>query len=174
MEAFADTVVPGAKRYSGDAAVAGVAGPPGGADIGFLDLLRHPLVALGPLLPEMAAGLNVAATAYAVAHLIPLPWGLPPFVGLAFPHRTAVLTDLFQRDRPDRLIWILLALLVSAAFDSAPHRHTVEALSNGHPGLKFLGFPAVGPDGRWRCAEFSYGRQLANPHPATTAKGSPS
>jgi hypothetical protein len=153
--------------------VAGVAGPPGGADVGYLDLLCHPLVGLGPLLPELVAGINVAAAAYAVAHLIAMPWGVPPFVGLSFPHRTAVVTGLFERGRPDRFVWVLLALLVSAAFDSAAARHTTEAVRNRHAGLTFLGFPAPGPDGRWRFGDFSYGRRLAAPHPATSTTGSP-
>jgi hypothetical protein len=174
LEAFADTVIPGAKRYPSDIAVAGVAGPPGGADVGYLELLTHPLVNLRLLLPELATALNAAAAAYAVSHLILLPWDVPPLVGLAFPHRTAVLTSLVQPARPDRLIWILMAVLASLAFDTAGHRHTPEAVQNGHPGLAYLGFPAPGSDGLWRFDQFSYGLELATPHPQTTASGNPS
>jgi hypothetical protein len=172
LEAFADTLIPGAKRFPGDAAVAGVAGPPGGADVGYLDLLRHPLVGMGPLLPGVSAALNVAAAWYATTHLILLPISVPSFVGLAHPHRTAVVDDLLHG--PDRLVWVLMAMLASAAFDSAAHRHTADAVLNGHPGMTFTRFPLPGPDGLWRYTDYSYGRKLADTHPRTTVTGNPS
>jgi len=174
LETFADTLIPGAKRFAGDRAVAGVSGPPGGADSGFLELLRHPLVQLGPVLPELAGALNVAAAAYAASRLILLPWDVPPLVGMTYPQRAGFLPTLFRPTQPDRLLWILLALLASASFDTAAQRHTSEALRNGHPGLKFEGFPLPNADGVWRFADFSYGRPLAVPHPRTTVGGSPS
>jgi hypothetical protein len=59
------------------------------------------------------------------------------------------------------------------AFDSAPHKHTVEAIAEGHPGLRTLGFAPPDHDGLWRFPNFSYGRKLAERHPNTTESGSP-
>ncbi|WP_436501718.1 DUF5987 family protein [Actinokineospora sp. HUAS TT18] len=171
LEAFADTLLPGAKRFSGDAAVAGAAGPPGGADVGYLDLLCHPLVGLGPMLPGVAAALNARAIWYAATHLILLPLRVPSFVGLTFPHRTAVVDDLLRGQ--DRIVWTLMALLASAAFDSAAHRHTAEAVLNRHPGMTFVRFPLPGSDGLWRFPDYSYRRQLSDTHPRTTVAGNP-
>ncbi|GAA3600707.1 DUF5987 family protein [Kribbella ginsengisoli] len=174
LEAFADTLIPGAKRFPGDVAVAGAAAGPGGADVGYLQLLRDSRVKLCWALPELAVVLNMAAAAYAAGRLILLPWGVPPMAGLTFAQRTAFLPSLFRTSRSDRLIWILLAVLASIAFDSAAHLQTAEAIRNGHPGLKFLRFPPPNADGRWRFERFSYGRQLAAAHPGTTTGGSPS
>ena len=174
MEAFADTVVPGAKRSTGDHAVAGAAAGPGAVHAGALALLTMPELGVAALLPGMALLLNGQATAYAVGHGIWLPWDRPPFVGLAFVHRTALLHRLVSPDAVDRPLWIVLAFLAGLAFDTAAHLHTADAARSGHPGLGWLGFPPPGPDGLWRFDQFSYRRALARPHPATSPSGSPS
>jgi hypothetical protein len=173
LEAFADTMIPGAKRYPGDAAVAGVTSGPGGAHAGFAELLQLPELGIGALLPGLATSLDAAAVAYAVAHLILLPIGVPPFVGLGFTARTAVVDDLVSPAAVGRLPWVLLGLMVGIAFDAAGHLHTVDAVRGGHPGLAFLRFPPPDADGVWRFPAHSYGRQLAIPHPNTTPTGSP-
>lgn len=173
LEAFADTLIPGARRHSGDRAVAGVVTGPGAVQAGAVDVLASPELPLCALLPSIAALLNARATAYALLHLILLPIGPPPFVGLSFTHRTALVGELFQEDDLDRDVWVVVSLLVGLAFDTAAHQDTARAVRSGHPGLAFIGFPAPDADGLWRFPEHSYGRQLADLHPRTTASGSP-
>ncbi|MFF0269121.1 DUF5987 family protein [Kribbella sp. NPDC004536] len=173
LDAFADTIIPGVKRYGGDVAVAGAAAGPSGAATGYLTLLSAPQTGLGPLLDGIAALLNTRSSAYAVLHGILLPPWRPPFVGLGFNHRCTVVSDLYQPDDPDRDLWAMMALLAGLAFDCAAHLNTATAVSQSHPGLAWLGFPAPGADGLWRFPDFSYGLVLAGTHPGTTSDGQP-
>ncbi|WP_405598576.1 DUF5987 family protein [Streptomyces sp. NBC_01410] len=173
MEAFADTLIPGERRFAGDLAIAGAVSGPGAVQAGVIKTLTSPELPLAPLLPEIAALLNARAVAYAATHLILLPVTLPAFVGLSFRHRTALIRGLFGPEDPDRVIWQMLSLLTGLAFDTAAHLDTRQAEATGHPGLTWLGFPPSGPDGLWRFPDYSYGRALAALHPATTASGSP-
>ncbi|MFE0513298.1 DUF5987 family protein [Streptomyces sp. NPDC058964] len=173
LEAFADTLIPGQRRFPGDVAVAGAVAGPGAVQAGAVGLLHSPELPVAPLLPAIAALLDARAVAYAALRLIWLPPTLPPFVGLPFSDRTALVGGLFDPDDPDRPIWQVLSLLVGLAFDTAGQQDTVEALGQGHPGLTWLHFPEPDPDGMWRFPDFSYGRQLAALHPNTTASGSP-
>ncbi|WP_369268646.1 DUF5987 family protein [Streptomyces sp. R11] len=173
LEAFADTQIPGERRFAGDAAVAGAVSGPGAVQAGVIKTLASDELRLAPLLPEIAALLNARALAYATAHLILLPITFPPFVGLPFQHRTALVGDLLGHENPDRSIWQMISLLTSLAFDTAAHIDTRQAVTTHHPGLTWLGFPPPGPDGLWRFTDYSYGKALAALHPATTASGSP-
>jgi hypothetical protein len=171
--AGADTIVPGAKRYPGDHAIAGAAPGPGAVQAGAITLLRAPELGLTPLLPGLAGLLNVEATAYATAHGRP-PLSLqPPFVGLTYADRAALAAQLLRPGTPDQKLWLLLALVSSLAFDTAAHLHTPDAVRQGHPGLAYLRFPRPDADGLWRYPRFSYQRTLADPHPSTTPSGSP-
>ncbi|WP_199791375.1 DUF5987 family protein [Streptomyces sp. 142MFCol3.1] len=173
LEAFADTLIPGRRRFAGDVAVAGAVTGPGAVQAGVVDLLRSPELPVAPLLPEIAALLDARAVTYAALRLIWLPPTHPPFVGLSFSDRTALVGGLFDPDDLDRPIWQVMSLLVGLAFDTAGQQDTVEALGQGHPGLTWLRFPEPDPDGLWRFPDFSYGRPLAALHPNTTASGSP-
>lgn len=173
LEAFADTIIPGAKRYSGDAAVAGAASGPGAAHAGVASLLALPEVGFWPALPGLVIALNAQATSYALRHFILLPIGVPPFVGLNYSARSAVVSELLQPAGLARMPWVLLALMAGIAFDTAGHLHTAAAIRGGHPGLAFVRFPPPGPDGLWRFTDYSYRRQLAQSHPRTTPTGSP-
>ncbi|MEV6028334.1 DUF5987 family protein [Streptomyces sp. NPDC052036] len=173
LEAFADTLIPGQRRFTGDVVVAGAVTGPGAVQAGVVGLLNSPELPVAPLLPAIAALLDARAVAYAALRLIWLSPTRPPFVGLSFSHRTALVGGLFDPDDLDRPIWQVLSLLVGLAFDTAGQQDTVEALGQGHPGLKWLRFPDPDPDGLWRFPEFSYGRPLAALHPGTTASGSP-
>jgi hypothetical protein len=173
FEAFADTIVPGARRWAGDEAVVGAASGPGAVQAGAMAVFTMPALGIAGLLPATAVLLNGHAVAYAVQHLILLPWDRPAFVGLPFAHRTALVRQLTSAEEVDRLLWVAMAFLAGLAFDAAVHEDTATAVRTGHPGLAWLDFPAPNPDGLWRFPEFSYGRQLARPHPATTASGSP-
>ncbi|MEU1595912.1 DUF5987 family protein [Streptomyces sp. NPDC005708] len=173
MEAFADTLIPGERRFAGDLAVAGAVTGPGAVQAGVIQTLTSPELPLAPLLPEIATLLNARAVAYATTHLILLPLTVPAFVGLSFRHRTALVRGLFGSEDPDRVVWQMLSLLTGLAFDTAAHLDTLEAVDTHHPGLTWLGFPPSGADGLWRFADYSYGRALAALHPATTASGSP-
>ncbi|MFF7189385.1 DUF5987 family protein [Streptomyces sp. NPDC008222] len=173
LEAFADTLIPGQRRFTGDVVVAGAVTGPGAVQAGVVGLLNSPELPVAPLLPAIAALLDARAVAYAALRLIWLSPTRPPFVGLSFSHRTALVGGLFDPDDLDRPIWQVLSLLVGLAFDTAGQQDTVEALGQGHPGLKWLRFPDPDPDGLWRFPDFSYGRPLAALHPGTTASGSP-
>jgi hypothetical protein len=173
LEAYADTIVPGQKRFAGDVAIAGAAAGPSGVVAGALDVLAMPEVGLAPVLPGIAQLLNGRAQAYAAAHGLVLDPTLPPFVALPFVHRTALALELVPPSPTADQTWILLSTLVSWAFDMAAAEHTVAAIAGGHPGLAWERFPGPNPDGVWRFPAFSYQRRLADPSPLTTPSGSP-
>ncbi|MFD6826762.1 DUF5987 family protein [Streptomyces sp. NPDC060085] len=173
LEALADTLIPGERRFDGDLAVADAVKGPGAVQAGVITTLTSAQLPLAPLLPEIAALLNTRAVVYAAGHFILLPITAPAFVGLSFNHRTALVQGLFGPDNPDHAIWQMLSLLTGLAFDTAAHLDTREALTAGHPGLAWLDFPPADFDGYWRFPDYSYGRALATLHPATTASGSP-
>ncbi|SEO47109.1 DUF5987 family protein [Actinacidiphila rubida] len=173
LEAFADTLIPGQRRYPGDLAVAGAVTGPGAVQAGVVDVLTSPDLPLAPLLPEIAALLDARAVAYALDHLVLLPVTSPPFVGLSFAQRTDLVAGLFRPGTPDRPVWQILGLVTGLAFDTAATLDTAQAVAAAHPGLAWLHFPPPDADGLWRFPQFSYGRALADTHPATTASGSP-
>ncbi|MEU1280047.1 DUF5987 family protein [Streptomyces sp. NPDC005805] len=173
LEAFADTVVPGARRHAGDRAVAGAVQGPGAVQAGAIDLLRSPALPLAPLLPGIGALLNTCATAYAVRHLLLLDPLSPSFVELPFRHRTELTRELLRTPGPDRPLWQALCLLVGVAFDTAGHLSTASPAARSHPGLAWIGFPPPGPDGLWRHPQHAYPGVLASRHPSTTPSGSP-
>jgi len=117
--------------------------------------------------------LNGHARAYAETHELTLDSEVPPFVALDFDDRTALVQELNSPGHPEKELWVLLTLFSNMAFDTAPHRHTAEALADGHPGLTAMGFARPDADGLWRFPDYSYGRPLSTLHPDTTASGSP-
>jgi enediyne biosynthesis protein E8 len=173
LESFADTLIPGEKRFPGDRVVAGAAGGAGAVQAGAGLLLHLPEAGMEALLPELATLLNVEATAYAVRHVLLLDSTVPPLVALPFDARTALAGELLDPTHADQKIWILLAFMVFLAFHTAGFEHTADAVRRGHPGLARLRFPAADPDGLYRYPDFSYRRQLAGSHPRTTKGGSP-
>jgi hypothetical protein len=173
LEAFADTIIPGNKRWPGDRAVAGVS-PDGGAVAGgALELLESPAGGLSQHLPGLAAMLNGHAREYAGEQGLELDDSVPAFVSLDYDHRAALVLRLTARDHPERQGWVNLAMFANMSFDTGAHLHTADALAGGHPGLMILGFTPPDADGLWRFPDYTYGRQLAEIHPATTASGSP-
>lgn len=173
LEAYADTIVPGAKRYAGDLAVAGAADGPGAVDAGALSLLAYPDFGLAPLLPALAVAMNARVLPFAAKNLILLNPLQPPLVSLSYPQRVRFVHDIVESVFPDRLLWIGVGLLCGWAFDLAIHLHTAEALASRHPGLVWNRYPAPDADGLWRFEEFSYELPLAVPHPTTTPQGGP-
>jgi enediyne biosynthesis protein E8 len=173
LEAFADTLIPGHKRYDGDHAVAGAARGPGAVHAGALDLMWFPEAAIGPALPMLATMLDARAVAYAGQHQRMLDPTLPPFVGLPFADRTRLLVGLLDPASQDYLVWWALAAMPFLAFHTAAHLNTVRAVRHGHPGLRWIGFPSPDRDGLWRFPHFSYRRKLARSHPHTTRTGNP-
>ncbi|MEV0001780.1 DUF5987 family protein [Micromonospora sp. NPDC050980] len=174
LEAFADTIVPGEKRFPGDRAVAGVSTGGGAVASGALELLDQSASGYAAVLEPLADALNAHATGYATEAGIDLDPDVPPFAALDHPHRTALLQRLLAPGNPEKEMWVGLALFSNMAFDSAAHLATGEAMAAGHPGLATIGITRPDPDGLWRFPEYSYGRQLAPIHPGTTATGSPS
>jgi hypothetical protein len=173
LEAWSDTMIPGEKRSATDRAIAGATAGPGAVQAGAVELMRYEPVGLAPALPALAADLDVEATRYAATHaLLPDPT-VPPFVALPFEHRTALALELLEGGRPDQLAWYGLAGVAMLAFHTAGHLSTAGAVRSGHPGLAWIDFPAPDPDGLWRYPVFSYRRELAISHPATTATGQP-
>jgi enediyne biosynthesis protein E8 len=173
LEAYADTFVPGERRAPGDLAIADAAPGRGAVAAGALELLETPATGVSAGLADLAVNLNAHATAYAVEHGITIDPEVPPFVGLRFADRTALVCQLISPSHPEKDIWVLVALFCFMAFDTAAHMHTADAIANGHPGLAAMGFAAPDADGLWRFPDFSYGRQLARPHPRTTSNGDP-
>ena len=173
LEAFADTLIPGAKRAPDDRAIAGADTGAGGVQAGALDLMNFPPAGVAPALPALATGLDTHATQYAGQHGLVLDPTVPPFVALAFADRTALLVELLDGSDPDQLAYFALAALVFLAYHTAGHLPLADAVRNGHPGLAAIGFPQPQADGVWRYTEFSYGRALAARHPRTAKRGNP-
>jgi hypothetical protein len=173
LEAFADTIIPGEKRFPDDRAVAGAAAGGGAVAAGALDMLETPATGITAGLDALSAQLNVHATAHAEAAGLTLDDSVPAFVALPFEHRTALVRELTTPGHPEKDGWVVLALFSNMAYDIAAHVHTADALKSGHPGLLSMGFAPPDEDGLWRFSEFTYGRPLAEVHPATTESGSP-
>lgn len=173
LEAYADTIVPGEKRFPGDRAVAGASPGAGSVAAGALELLHTEATGVTAGLPFLAQSLNEHAKVYAGEAGLALDDDVPPFVALPFEHRTALVRKLTTPGHPEKDGWVSLALFCNMAFDSAPHMHTVDALKAGHPGLLALGYKLPDADGLWRFPKFSYRRKLAELHPDTTPSGSP-
>ena len=173
LEAFADTIVPGEKRTPDDRAVAGASAGPGAVEAGALELLHTDATGVTAGLPYLAQSLDGHAAAYAAGRGIELDTDVPPFVALSFDDRTALVQQLTLPGHPEKDGWVALALFCNMAFDSAAHMHTTDAIEAGHPGLTAMGITRPDADGLWRFPGYSYGRVLANLHPATTIDGSP-
>jgi enediyne biosynthesis protein E8 len=173
LEAFADTIVPGEKRFPGDRAIAGVSTGGGAVAAGALDLLSHPAGGLAEALENLAVALDGHAVAYADQRGLMLDSVVPPFVSLPYKHRVDLILILCAAGHPERQLWVNLATFSNMAFDSGAHLNTVDALAAGHPGLLTIGFAKPNKDGFWRFPDFSYRRPLAKPHPNTTPSGSP-
>jgi hypothetical protein len=173
LEAFADTIVPGEKRFPGDQAVAGAAPGPGAVAAGALELLQTPATGIADGLDGFVTALSQHAHTYAAEHELDLQDDLPPFVALPFADRTALVQSLLQPGHPEKDLWVLLTLFCSMAFDIAAHLRTTEAMEQEHPGLATIGFARPGADGLWAFPDFSYRRELARLHPHTTSTGSP-
>jgi hypothetical protein len=173
LEAFADTMIPGAKRSPADRAVAGAARGPGAVQAGALDLLNFPTLGIAPALPVFASAINAKAVAYAAEHQLVLDPSVPPYVALGFADRTRLAVQVLDYGQPDYLVFYAVAALAFIAFHTAGHLHTADAVRQGHPGLKAIGFPKPDPDGLWRYPRYSYKRHVARPHPRTTATGNP-
>ncbi|GAB3463430.1 DUF5987 family protein [Actinophytocola sediminis] len=173
LEAFADTIVPGAKRSPDDRAIAGVCDDPGAVEAGALELLHTPATGVTAGLVPLAGALNAHALAYAGRTGVELDQDVPPFVALAYEHRAALVAELTAPGHPEKDGWVMLALFANMAYDSAAHLSTADALAAGHPGLLAIGFAKPDADGLWRFPDYSYGEELAKRHPDTTASGSP-
>lgn len=173
LEAFADTILPGAKRTPDDVAVAGHSHDAGAVGAGALELLSNPATGVTSGLGEFVVLLNEHAERHAELHGVALNEGEPPFVRLPFEERTALVRALTSPGHPEKEFWVMLALFCNMAYDSAAHTSTPAAIAAGHPGLTAMGFAAPDPDGLLRFKEYSYGRPLARLHPDTTSSGSP-
>jgi hypothetical protein len=173
LEAYADTIVPGEKRFPGDRAIAGASAGPGAVEAGALELLHTEATGVTVGLPYLVQSLNEHARSYAAEHELELDDDVPPFVALSYADRTELVRSLTAPGHPEKDGWVSLALFCNMAYDSAPHKHTAEAIAEKHPGLLAMGYRAPDADGLWRFPNFSYRRELAKLHPDTTASGSP-
>ncbi len=163
IEAFADTLIPGQKRFPGDRAIAGVVSGAGAVQAGAIEMLNF--VGFEEVLPLLAVGLDALAVLYAAGHSIALDPTVPPFVALDFNSRTALLVEVLDESALTRSTFYGIAALCFVAYNTAGYLPTAVAISEGHPGLAAIGFPAPNSDGIWRFPEFSYERILARPHP---------
>ena len=174
LEAFADTLIPGAKRWPADRAVAGAAPGAGAVQAGAIDMMNFPPAGISPVLPELVTLANASAQAYSARHGVALDPTVPPLVALNFDQRTAVLLGLLDPSGADYLLWYALAAMAFLAYHTAGYLHTADAMRRHHPGLAAIGFPMPGRDGLWRFPVHSYRRVLADEHPGTSRSGSPS
>ena len=165
LEAYADTLIPGEKRFPDDRAIAGVVTGPGAVQGGAIAMMTFAPIGLAPLLPFLAVGVDVAAVLYAVSQGIKLDPAVPPFVSLDFASRTALMIQLLDPSNKNQGPFAGLAAFAFVAYNTAGYLSTVEAISEGHPGLTAIGFPPPNSDGKWRFPEFSYQQVLAKPHP---------
>jgi hypothetical protein len=176
LEAFADTLIPGHKRYAADYAIAGVSHQAGAVQAGALKFMHYGPTGVAPALPAFVAAVDAAAVAYIASHKAAVDPTLPPFVGLSYHHRKAMLDDLLNRKNEngdEQLFWFALAGLVFLAYHTAGYLPTAKAVRQGHPGLKAIRFPKPDHDDLWRFPHFSYRRKLAHRHPDTTRGGNP-
>jgi hypothetical protein len=169
IEAFADTIIPGQKRFPADRAIAGAVRGPGGVQAGAVDMWYFgPLQSSGAA-PPFAVALNAfARTRFPQTAVTP-----PEFVLLDFEQRTELLYTLYDPSAPDRQFWVVGAAIVFLAFHTAGFLHTADAVRERHPGLAWLRFPRPDPDGLWRFPDASYRRRLNRLHPRTTKRGHP-
>jgi hypothetical protein len=173
LEAFADTIVPGEKRWPEDRAVAGACTGGGAVAAGAVELLRHPAGGIAPALESLVVTLNEHAEEYAHEHGLALDASVPAFVALPFADRTALVQTLVAPEHPEKEMWVALVMFSNMAFDTGAQGHTTDAIAAGHPGLRWMGYATPQSDGLWRFPDFSYRRALANLHPNTTPSGSP-
>ncbi|GAA2053495.1 DUF5987 family protein [Catenulispora yoronensis] len=173
LEAYADTIVPGEKRWPGDRAIAGVSAGGGAVAAGAVELMRTDAGGLAPALPDLVRALNAHAEAYRDRLGLERDDSVPAFVALSGEHRVALVSELVAPGHPEKMLWVGMAIFSNMAFDVGAHLHTSEAMASGHPGLAALGYFQPDPDGLWRFPDFSYRRPLADHHPDTTPSGSP-
>nr|WP_219818946.1 DUF5987 family protein [Streptomyces sp. SM11] len=173
LEAYADTIVPGEKRFADDRAIAGASTGGGAVQAGALDLLQWDATGIHDGLDDLVRLVNEHAQTYAAEHGLALDPAVPPFVALEYPHRAALIQRLTKPGHPEKEFWVLLALFCNMAFDSAAHLNTAQAMAEGHPGLSAMGLTQPDDDGLWRFEDYSYGRKFARLHPDTTSTGSP-
>src|SRR4051812_35453189 len=102
LEAFADTLIPGEKRFPADRSIAGVVSGAGAVQAGAIEMMNFPPVGFGPALPGLAFLLNLHAFAYAASHRILLSLTVPPFVELDFASRTALLVQILDGNGQDQ------------------------------------------------------------------------
>jgi enediyne biosynthesis protein E8 len=174
LEAWADTLIPGRKRHDGDVAIAGVARGAGAVQAGAVRFMRFGPTGVASVLPAFIAALNGEATSYVAGRHRSVDPTLPPFVGLGYRDRKALVAQLTGDTSGDeQLLWFAFSGLVFLAYHTAGYLHTAHAVRAGHPGLKAIRFPMPDHDDLWRFPHFSYRRRLAHHHPATTSAGQP-
>jgi hypothetical protein len=174
LEAWADTLIPGRKRFPSDTAIAGAARGPGAVQAGAVTFMQFGPTGVEEALPAFVAALNAEAVGYAASHRIVPDPTLPPFVSLRYHDRKTLVASLTGDTSGDQqLLWFASSGLVFLAYHTAGYMHTAHAVRSGHPGLKAIGFPQPDADDLWRFPHFSYRRRLAHLHPRTTKDGQP-
>lgn len=164
LEAFADTIVPGCKRFPGDRAIAGVSEDFGAVEAGALTVLADPATGIEDGITLMAQMLDAEAGEM---------WGRPEtvFADLPYEQRRLLVTRLTASGTQMRDFWFLLALFAYMAYDSAPHLDTADAVVSEKSGLTAMGFTGPNSDGRWGTTPAGYGRPMASLHPGTDENG---
>jgi hypothetical protein len=174
LEAWADTLIPGKKRYAADYAIAGASRGAGAVQAGAVAFMKFPPTGVAAALPGFVSALTAEATSYIAANKLVVDPTLPPFVALRYRDRSRLVASLTASPIGDvELFWFAFAALVFLAYHTAGNLHTAHAVRSGHPGLKAIGFPQPDHDNVWRFPHFSYRRKLAHLHPHTSKGGQP-
>lgn len=172
LEAFADTVLPGRRRFEGDLAICGVSDTPGAVECGAIEVLTDPATGLEDGVAEMAHLLDEHAVTFAQAQKIT---AVSRFADFAYEDRRRLVAQLTSPEEPQKDFWFLIALFSVMAYDSAPHLETADALDpekTPASGLREMNFRPP-QQGRWGFRPSSYGRRLASLREGTDSNGDP-
>ena len=150
LEAYADTLIPGEKRFPADVAIAGVVSGAGAVQGGAIEMMNFAPVGFEPALPGLALLINLYALAYAICQRIVLDLAVPPFVALDFASRTALLVEILDPGGQTSPRSTGSRPFVSSHTTRRVTFQRWSQSSDGHPGLAAIGFPPPNPDGVWR------------------------
>jgi hypothetical protein len=153
LQAFADTMLPGAKVTTTDLgnpvaplAIAGVDPRPGAVQADALALYHHPEIGFDTLAPTFLADLETRSLLHGA-----------DFLHLSFEQRVQACLAGLDYNNPTRLVWEAAAAVPFTAFCAAALIRN--ATAKDACGYRVMGLPGTAPNGY---AHFSYRRKLSH------------